>query len=49
MAEAKGMSTPACREESNNYKDVSEKVPYLEAVGSLMYLAAATHPKSHSP
>ena len=49
MAEAKGMSTPASREESDNHKDVSEKVQYLEAVGSLMYLAAGTHSKSHSP
>jgi hypothetical protein len=44
MVEAKGMSTPASREESDNHKDVSDKVSYREAVGSLMYLAAATHP-----
>jgi len=44
MAEAKGVSTPASRKESDNHKDVSGKVPYCEAVGSLMCLAAATRP-----
>jgi hypothetical protein len=44
MAEANGVSTPASREESNNMKDVSGKVPYHEAVDSLMYLMVATHP-----
>jgi hypothetical protein len=44
LAEAKGVSTPASREESDDHKDVSGKVLYLEAVGSLMYLSAATHP-----
>ena len=42
MAEAKGVSMPASCEESDNHKNVSDKVPYREAVGSLVYLAAAT-------
>jgi hypothetical protein len=44
MSEAEGVSTPATREESDNHKDVGSKVPYREAVGSLMYLAAAATP-----
>jgi hypothetical protein len=36
MVAAKGVWTPASREESDNCKDVSGKVPYREAVGSLM-------------
>ena len=38
------MSTPASHEESDNHKDISGKVPYHEARGSLMYLAVAMHP-----
>ena len=44
MAEAKGVSTPAIREERDNHKDDSGKVPYREAVGSFIYLGAATCP-----
>jgi len=43
-AETKGVSTPASREEIDNHKDVSSKVPHREAVGSFMHLAAATRP-----
>jgi len=44
MAETIGVSTPASCEESDDHKDASSMVPYCEAVGSLMYLAAATCP-----
>jgi hypothetical protein len=44
MTEAKGVLMPASHEESDNHKDVSGKVPYREALGSLMYLVAAVHP-----
>ena len=44
MAEAKGVSMPASCKESDDHIDVSSMVPYCEAVGSLMYLAAATRP-----
>jgi len=44
MAEAKGVSMAASRKESDNHKDVRGNVPYREAVGSLMYLTAATCP-----
>jgi hypothetical protein len=43
MAEANGVSMPASRKEIDNHKDVSSKLPYHEAVCSLMYLVAATH------
>ena len=41
-AEAKGVSTPVSREESEYHTNVKGKVLCREAVGSLMYLAAAT-------
>jgi len=44
MAEAKGVLMPASFEESDNPINVKGKVPYCEAVGSLMYLAATTCP-----
>ena len=43
-AETKGVSTPSSCKESDNHKDVSGKVPYCEAVSSLMCLAAAMRP-----
>ena len=44
-----GVSTAASREASDNHKDVSGKVPYHEAVGSLMYLRQQRALTSRSP
>jgi hypothetical protein len=44
LAEVKGLSTPASREESDNHKDVSGKVSFPKALGSLVYLAAEMRP-----
>ena len=44
LTEAKGVSTPASREESHNHKYITGMVPYLEALDTLMYLAAAPRP-----
>jgi hypothetical protein len=49
LAEAIGVSTPASREASDNQKDVSGKVPYHEAVGSLMYFRQQSALTLHSP